>query len=175
MNSKNYIRKFFSEDADFPERLILARKKANMTKTELSKKIGVNKSLITNYENGVRYPTDENIYSLANALNVTPNYLKYGFDTVEFEIGDGLLVSHYHRNHDPSKKGLMFSSDPKVHFYHSEIECIKNINNSVEYLKKNKDFELLSTLAEISSSLEAYHKTKKDIVKYKKSHPKTRK
>lgn len=165
MNSKDYIRKFLSEDTDFPGRLISARKKANFTKTELAKQIGVNKSLITNYENGVRYPTDENIYALAKVLNVTPNYLKYGFDTVEFEIGDGLLISHYHRNHDPRVKGLMFSSDPKVHFYHSEEECIKDINECVEYLKSNKDFELLSALAEIAFSLKSHHKVKKDIEK----------
>lgn len=163
MNSKDYIRKFLSEDTDFPGRLISARKEANFTKTELAKQIGVNKSLITNYENGVRYPTDENIYALAKVLNVTPNYLKYGFDTVEFEIGDGLLISHYHRNHDPRKKGLKFSSDPKVHFYHSEKECLEDITECVEYLKNNKDFELLSSLAEISCSLKAYHKTNKDI------------
>lgn len=165
MNNKNYIRKFIVNDSDFAERLIKARKDANISKAELSRRLGVDKSMITKYENGTRYPVDENIYKISKILDVNPNILKYGHNTVCFDIGDGMLISHYHKNHDPSKKGIMFSTDPLEHFFHSEKECLEEIDNSIEYLKRNKDFESLSSLAEIAAKLESHSKITKAITK----------
>lgn len=52
-----------------------ARLRLNLTQEELSKKVGVTKSAIANYENGVSTPKIEILYALMEALSVDANYL----------------------------------------------------------------------------------------------------
>lgn len=46
------------------------RKKLNLSKSELAKKINVNQSTISRWENGEMGITVDNAYELANALNI---------------------------------------------------------------------------------------------------------
>lgn len=64
--------------SSFSERLVFAREKANMSRSELSKLINKHHSIVGKYETGDRTPTDGNIFILAEALNVNPFWLKYG-------------------------------------------------------------------------------------------------
>ncbi|ARJ18316.1 MULTISPECIES: helix-turn-helix domain-containing protein [Staphylococcus] len=51
------------------------RKENNVSLTDFAKKIGVNKSTLSRYENGSRKIPMEDIAEIANILNVTPERL----------------------------------------------------------------------------------------------------
>lgn len=57
------------------ENLKKIRTKKNITQTELAKTLGVDKSFVSNIENGKTNPTLSTITSLAQALNVSINEL----------------------------------------------------------------------------------------------------
>ena len=60
----------------FNEKLKAARIKAGMTQTELGDAVGLSKRTIINYETGVRYPRERDVYyRLAKELKVDINYL----------------------------------------------------------------------------------------------------
>ncbi len=60
---------------NFPQKLREERKKRGMTQKELGEKVGVKQNTFTNWENGKREPTLDNIIKLANILDVTVDYL----------------------------------------------------------------------------------------------------
>lgn len=57
------------------ENLKKIRTKKNITQTELAKTLGVDKSFVSNIENGKTNPTLSTITNLAQALNVSANEL----------------------------------------------------------------------------------------------------
>ena len=57
------------------ERIKLGLKKANMKPIDLVNKTGISKSQISNYMSGRYSPKQDGIYSIANALGVSPNWL----------------------------------------------------------------------------------------------------
>jgi len=59
----------------FAARLRQAREQAGLTQQDLAKKLGVTKSAIGNYENGVSSPKWEILVKIFDALNVDPNFL----------------------------------------------------------------------------------------------------
>ena len=59
----------------FGERLRSARELRGLSQRELSEKLGVPPSSIAHFEGGRRKPSFENLYRLANALEVTTDYL----------------------------------------------------------------------------------------------------
>ncbi len=59
----------------FKEKLRAFREEKNMTQAELASKIFVSRTLISKWENGVIYPSSENMKKLANLMNVDVNSL----------------------------------------------------------------------------------------------------
>lgn len=59
----------------FGERLRSARELRGLNQRELSEKLGVPPSSIAHFEGGRRKPSFENLHKLANALEVTTDYL----------------------------------------------------------------------------------------------------
>ena len=59
----------------FASRLKQARENAGLTQLELAKKLGVTKSAIGNYENGVSSPNDIVLLQIFDFLNFEPNFL----------------------------------------------------------------------------------------------------
>ena len=57
------------------ENLKKIRTKKNITQTELAKTLGVDKSFVSNIENGKTNPTLSTITNLANSLGVSTNEL----------------------------------------------------------------------------------------------------
>lgn len=57
------------------ENLKKIRTEKNITQTELAEKLGVDKSFVSNLENGKTNPTLSTITNLAQALEVSPNEL----------------------------------------------------------------------------------------------------
>lgn len=60
----------------FGEKLRKHRKESGLTQSELAKLAGISLKTITNYENGVTYPHNREVYRrLAKILNIDANYL----------------------------------------------------------------------------------------------------
>jgi len=59
----------------FPERLKLAREKAGLSQAELSRRSGLQPSVISHFETSARRPSFENLRRIADALDVTTDYL----------------------------------------------------------------------------------------------------
>lgn len=60
------------------ERIRAIRKEKKLTQVEFGEKIGVKGNTITNYENGLRNPTDAVILSICREFNVNEEWLRYG-------------------------------------------------------------------------------------------------
>lgn len=60
------------------ERIAAARKEAGLTQAELGKKLGVTQQMITQIEKGRRNPKTETICKIAEALDVSSAWLRYG-------------------------------------------------------------------------------------------------
>ncbi len=54
------------------------RKENKMTQIEFGEKIGVKGNTITNYENGLRNPTDAVVLSICREFNIRENWLRTG-------------------------------------------------------------------------------------------------
>ena len=74
----------------FSMRLKQARESAGLTQLELAKKLGVTKSAIGNYENGVSSPKEAVLLQIFDVLNVEPNFLfQDSFSTIN-KNSDGM-------------------------------------------------------------------------------------
>ena len=62
-------------DMDFPARLREVRKQRKMTQEQLGKRVDVTKVSISCYENGSRTPDVETLEKIADALDVSVDYL----------------------------------------------------------------------------------------------------
>lgn len=60
----------------FGEKLVARRAELGLSQAELSAKAGIGKRTITSYETDGRIPQPAQLYKLAKALEVTPEYLK---------------------------------------------------------------------------------------------------
>ena len=60
------------------ERIKQVRKKHGLTQTEFGKRIGVKGNTVTNYETGLRNPTDAVILSICREFNVSEPWLRDG-------------------------------------------------------------------------------------------------
>ena len=60
------------------ERIKLVRKSTNLTQTEFGARIGVKGNTITNYELGLRNPSDAVIFSICREFNVNEEWLRTG-------------------------------------------------------------------------------------------------
>lgn len=76
----------------FREKLIARRAELDMTQAELGEKAGIGKRTITSYETDGRMPHPAQLYKLAKALDVSPEYLRndeiedpeYGVDSMDY-------------------------------------------------------------------------------------------
>jgi len=60
---------------EFGERLIIIRKEKKMSQSELAKKVGIHANVLGRYERGEARPFVEMAVKLAQALNVSADYL----------------------------------------------------------------------------------------------------
>ena len=60
---------------NFGERIISARKKAGMTREELSELLGIKYHTLSKYEQSTREPDFETLVQIANALHVSTDYV----------------------------------------------------------------------------------------------------
>jgi transcriptional regulator with XRE-family HTH domain len=81
------------DDNLFKQRLKNARELREMSQAKLSEKSGLPPSSIAHFEAGTRKPSFESLRSLANALQVTTDYLIGRMDTI-----DGTGTDRLHRH-----------------------------------------------------------------------------
>lgn len=60
---------------DFGNTLKSLRIKNNLTQAQLAQKLGITKSVISAYENGIRMPSYDILISIAKVFKVTTDYL----------------------------------------------------------------------------------------------------
>lgn len=60
---------------DFGSTLKTLRKQYDMTQSQLSKKLGLTKSVISAYENGLRMPSYDVLIAISRIFKVTTDYL----------------------------------------------------------------------------------------------------
>ncbi len=88
-----------SSKAAFGKRLTTAREAKNLTKQKLGEVVGVHHSQIGRYEKGEASPAAEVLKKMANALDVSTDYLMNGTtsDMVNENIQDKTLINQFNR------------------------------------------------------------------------------
>jgi transcriptional regulator with XRE-family HTH domain len=81
----------------FPERLRAAREKRGLSQGELAARAGLQASAISHFETGSRKPSFDNLRRLADALNVTTDYLLGRVTEAEALAGADKLHRHLER------------------------------------------------------------------------------
>jgi len=89
----------------FPERLRVARSTRELSQEGLAKRAELQSSAISHFETGTRKPSFDNLRRLADALDVTTDYLLGRVENMQ-EVGD---VDRVHRH-----LGLMSSADREI-------------------------------------------------------------
>ncbi len=84
---------------EFKERLKQARTKKGISQNQLAKEIGVHVTNISRYERGENRPTSDVLTKLANALDVTGDFLMDGSmdDKAQMAISDKELLSQFQK------------------------------------------------------------------------------
>ncbi len=84
---------------EFKERLKQARTKKGISQNQLAKDIGVHVTNISRYERGENRPTSDVLTKLANALDVTGDFLMDGSmdDKAQMAISDKELLSQFQK------------------------------------------------------------------------------
>jgi transcriptional regulator with XRE-family HTH domain len=78
----------------FPERLFAAREKRDLSQGQLAKRAGFQASAISHFETGTRKPSFDNLRRLADALDVTTDYLLGRVTDTEALAGADTLHRH---------------------------------------------------------------------------------
>lgn len=65
----------FKSNFIFPKRLKSLRQESGFTQQEVANKIGINRGSYSNWENGKREPTLENVVKLAKLFKTTTDFL----------------------------------------------------------------------------------------------------
>lgn len=81
----------------FPERLRAAREKRGLSQESLAKRAGLQASAISHFETGGRRPSFDNLRRLADALDVTTDYLLGRVTDTEALAGADRLHRHLDR------------------------------------------------------------------------------
>lgn len=86
----------------FASRLRQAREQSGLTQQDLAEKLGVTKSAIGNYENGVSSPKWDILLKIFDVLQVEPNFLYQ--DSFSFDSADPVVLT-------PQQSALLSSFD----------------------------------------------------------------
>lgn len=88
----------------FPDRLRTARDYRGLNQGELAQKAGMQPSAISHFETGTRKPSFDNLRILADALDVTTDYLLGRVEDFKAMAGADRLHRHYEALHGSDRK-----------------------------------------------------------------------
>jgi len=96
----------------FPVRLRTAREYRGLSQSELAVRSGLQPSAISHFETGARKPSFDNLRLLADALDVTTDYLLGRVAEFKELAGADTLHRHYNALHEDDRK---FADDLITH------------------------------------------------------------
>lgn len=130
------------------ERIKEIRKSKNMTQAEFGAKIGVKGNTITNYESGMRTPSDAVIFSICREFNVNEHWLLTGQGEM-FIVTDKSILSNLASEYD------LDTLDQKI------VECYLNLGA----LQRKVIKDYLRNLVDAVLSDENYEAYRADYIK----------
>lgn len=105
------------------ERIRRVRKEAGLTQTEFGAKIGIKGNTITNYEKGLRTPSDAVIFSMCREFNIDEHWLRTGEGSPDRKLTPSEEIEKIVRNL------LDYSKDSEKNpLYDMIIEMMKDYN-----------------------------------------------
>lgn len=135
-------------DFDFAQRLTDARKKANLSQTQLAKACNISRQAIYDYEKGKFLPKYETAKRLAEALAIDVNFLYYGRLPAELTYKDlltqylGIMESHLFTEEisgrENKKKVTLTTEDPDFIRFLCELKNILSIQGVLNRNTANK-------------------------------------
>lgn len=129
-------------------RISNARRYRNLNQKELAKKAGVTEASLSRYENEIREPRSQALTQIADALEVSTDYL-LGFSD-EMEIKNNKLSDMYSDDIENiikeaeekiSKAGIMFSGEPATQEAIDSVLTAMKIGLSLAMEKQKKGSE----------------------------------
>ena len=98
----------------FQQRFIQAKEQSGLRWIDIANLSGLDKASISQYKNGVHTPEPDALYRLANALDVTMEWLT----GAEISVNDSEILKRYHQLNDLGKTEFKqflddLSSNPK--------------------------------------------------------------
>jgi transcriptional regulator with XRE-family HTH domain len=95
-----------SEDSKFPLRLKNAREIRTLTQSDLASRAGLQPSAVSHFESGTRKPSFANLRRLADALNVSTDYLLGRADALQAEASTDVMYRDYGRLSDSNQEQI---------------------------------------------------------------------
>ena len=112
------------------ERIKQIRKKEGLTQTQFGERIGVKGNTITNYETGLRTPTDAVLKSICREFNVNENWLR---------TGEGEMFKPLSRSETIAKFAGELMKDEDDSFRRQLVEALAQLDE--------KEWEVLAGIA----------------------------
>ena len=111
---------------EFSERLKNLRKQAHLTQVDVASKLGISQPAYASWERGIKKPTQENLVKIAQALNVSIDYLVGNSDEnlKEEELGNVEFLFRM------NSKGL--TEEEKIIFKKELIEFMEERKKALE-------------------------------------------
>lgn len=101
------------------DRIKLVRKHFGMTQSEFGEKIGIKGNTVTNYENGLRNPSDAVLHSICREFNVNESWLR---------TGEGEMLTKLDRETEIAQLAATLFKDEKDSFRTRLIFALANLN-----------------------------------------------
>lgn len=124
-------------------RITKARKEINLNQKELAEKCGITEATLSRYENDLREPKSEIVVRMADALNVTTDYLLGRTNEKTFTVKDEKSIQkdlkQIMEEFKTGKAGPAFYDG--VEFEHDELALIENAMETALKIAKLKNKE----------------------------------
>lgn len=101
------------------DRIKLVRKHFGMTQSEFGEKIGIKGNTVTNYENGLRNPSDAVLHSICREFNINESWLR---------TGEGEMLTKLDREAEIAQLAATLFKDEEDSFRTRLIFTLANLN-----------------------------------------------
>lgn len=120
----------------FGDRLKEAREAAGLTRPQLAEKLGITKSAISNYENGVSSPKEDVMLKIFNALDVEPNFLfQDSFVKLDITQDEADIINTYRKLDERGKKAVCDTLDREYKYVEEQQAAF--VADRTDYIKKH--------------------------------------
>lgn len=121
------------------ERIKELRKLSGMTQTEFGAKIGVKGNTVTNYELGLRNPSDAVIFSICREFNINENWLRTGEGEMRVKLSRNAEITMWSSKITRSDYDIPFAQEFVHMLTKLDVEDWKTLEKMTKLLYKGKD------------------------------------